>query len=117
MARTANRVKGEQGLVCPHCGEPLPAPEIAKAKPYRPISARQILLSGILAALDEGPGTTREIEERMGLRPSGDETSCLLRVLERKNQVRRAGTQRARSEYGGGQPSLIWERRFMEPSL
>lgn len=117
MARTTNRVKGSQDLVCPTCGHPPPAPDIPKPKVYRPISARQILMQGILAALEEGPGTPREIEDRMGLKPSGSETSCLLRQLERKREVRIAGTQRARSENGAGNASFVWERRFPAPHL
>lgn len=117
MARSANQVKPDIGVVCPACGATQPAPDVAKAKVYRPISARQILLNGILWALDEGPATPREIEDRMGLKPKGSETSCLLRQLERKKEVRIAGTQRARSENGAGNVSFVWERCFLAPSL
>ncbi len=115
MARSANQVKPDIGVVCPVCGATQPAPDVSKAKVYRPISARQILLNGILWALDEGPATPREIEDRMGLKPKGNETATLLRQLERKRQVRVTGQRRAQSESGAGNVSNIWERCFVAP--
>lgn len=106
-----------QDLVCPACGETLSAPDVPKAKTYRPISARQIIMSGLLMALDDGPGTPRELEERMGVKPSGTETTSLLRTLERKKEVRIIGTRPARTDTGGGQPTFVWERCFKAPAL
>lgn len=93
-------------LVCPHCSETLDPRTATKVKRK---SARQVFKDGILAALDEGPpATPREIERRMGMKPRGCETANLLRVLERKGEVRLVGAKKAKTLRGV--PTFLWER-------
>ena len=64
-------------------------------------------MDGILAALDAGPANTREIERRMGFRPP-TETANLLRILERKGEVRLSGSHR--TETLRKNLSFVWAR-------
>ena len=91
-------------VVCYHCGKSLNPRDAAKAKP----SPRAFFKEAILAALEEGPAAPREIERRMGLKPQGCETANLLRVLERKGEVRLVGSEKAKTLRGV--PTFIWER-------
>jgi len=92
MARTANPRKSGKShghyLECPHCGKTLDTRTATQAK-YP--SARRILMQGIVAALEAGPGTPAEIDARMGVR-STERTATLCRVLERKNLIKKIAT-------------------------
>lgn len=84
MAQRTNKSKRTLWVVCPHCAEPLDAEAAPRTKR---ISARKLLIQGILSALDAGPATPFEIEQRMGFR-SSERTAGILRVLERKGEVK-----------------------------
>lgn len=91
-------------VVCYHCGKSLNPRDATKAKP----SSRAIIKQAILWALDEGPATPREIEARLGIKPHGCDTANLLRVLERKGEVRLAKAQKTPATRGV--PTFLWER-------
>lgn len=88
MANAKRTVKGPLRVVCPECGHALDPLTATKAKRK---SARRILMDGILAALELGPATPAEIDDRMGFR-STERTATLCRVLERKNLIKRIAT-------------------------
>jgi len=92
-------------VVCPHCSQALNPRTATKVKRK---SARQVFKEAILLALDAGQATPREIERRMGMKPRGCETANLLRVLERKGEVRLVGTKKAKTLRGV--PTFLWER-------
>ena len=105
MRNAARTVKHPPLIVCPHCLEHLDPRTAARVKRK---SARQVFKDAILVALDAGQATPREIERHMGVKPQGCETANLLRVLERKGEVRLVGTQKAKTLRGV--PTFLWER-------
>ena len=99
------RGRNAQLVVCPECGHALDPRTASKVKRK---SARQVFKEAILLSLDVGKANPREIERRMGFRPWGCETANLLRVLERKGEVRLVGSEKAKTLRGV--PTFIWER-------
>jgi len=88
MRNAARTVKRPPLIVCDHCGKTLDPLTAAKAERKSP---RRILMDGILAALDLGPATPAEIDDRMGFR-STERTATLCRILERKNLIKKIST-------------------------
>ena len=105
MANAKRTVKRPLLVVCPECGHALDPLTATKVKRK---SARQVFKEAILLALDAGQATPREIERRMGMKPRGCETANLLRVLERRGEVRLVGTKKAKTLRGV--PTFLWER-------
>ena len=48
----------------------------------------RVMRAGILAALEVGPATAREIRDRMGIAPPQNEICTILRVMERQGFVK-----------------------------
>lgn len=92
MANAKRTVKPKRSkaqlVVCPECGHAL---DPRTASPAKRKSPRRILMDGILAALETGPATPAEIDDRMGFR-SSERTAMLCRILERKNLIKKIAT-------------------------
>lgn len=115
MANAKRTVKPKRSkaqlVVCPECGHAL---DPRSAPPAKRKSARRIIMDGILAALETGPATPAEIDDRMGVKPPGTETASLLRVLERQGHVAIVGQRRAVTAHGN--ITFIWARVIKEAS-
>jgi Mn-dependent DtxR family transcriptional regulator len=68
-------------------------------------ASTRAIRGGIIAALQDGPATVREIEARMGFRASHS-TQVLLEQLTREGLVHRVGSQPAIR--GFGRRAYIW---------
>lgn len=53
----------------------------------------KIVRTGIKAALERGPATTREIRDRMGVAPTSTAINTVLRAWERKGIVKQIGSR------------------------
>ena len=73
-----------------------------------PKSPRQIIMRGILAALELGPATSRAINLRMGVKYVGTATSSLCAILERQGLVRRVRMQLRPPEVHHGNQEILW---------
>jgi len=112
MANAKRTVKtgspATQHEACPTCGAPL---NVASNPLAERKSPRAILMRGILAALDEGPASPREIESRMGVKPTGQETATMCRVLERRKEIYLLGERKTASR---GKQTFVWARVPMD---